>query len=227
MHPSHLWRARWLRWLAICVAAPTAVVVVAVVIVAAGLISSRPQVTQSATPHGPVTLIPGTRVTDGVQLGFPHTTIGAISAAADMVSEVFSTLDPSHAEATMRLLADSSYPTALGLAVGAVESYRELGHLAATGREPAGYTLSFEAEEYQVRHVTANKVIVILLCKSSFTESDGEEYVQSGVLGFVMHWEHGDWKVAGDTNTPYASLFASADSSRAIRLGWRPLRVRV
>jgi hypothetical protein len=225
MHPAHLWRARWLRWVVIRVAAATAVIVAVVVIAAAGP-SFSPSAAQIAVPHGPATLVAGARVSDGVQLGFPHTTVGAISAAADMVSEVFSSVDPSHAEAAMRLVADSSYPIAPELAFQVVESYRQAAGLAATGPVPAGYTLSFTSLEYQVRDVSADKVMVILLSESSFTEP-ANEYQLVGVLAFPMHWEHGDWKVAGNAETKYPRLNAKPYSSRAAKLGWKPLRLPV
>jgi hypothetical protein len=229
-HPASGSRRRWLRWLVICGAAATAIVVVVVVVVvtvAAGPSSSRPQVTQLATPHGPVTLVPGARVTDGVQLGFPHTTVGAISAAADLVSEVSGSLDPSHAEAAMQLLAASSYPTApYDAAIGAESLRQQLG-LAATGPVPPGYAVGITAAEYQVRDVTAKSVMVVLLLKVSFTEPGPKDSQRIGVVPFLMRWERGDWKDAGHTGGQYLQLAVTPFSSRAAALGWKPLRLPV
>ena len=54
-------------------------------------------------------MIQGRELINGVYLGFPHSTAGAVSAADDVVSEVFSTLDPDRAAAVMRLTADPWY----------------------------------------------------------------------------------------------------------------------
>lgn len=220
---------RWLRWLTICGAAATAIIVAIVIIVAAGPGSSPPVKSKPAAravqrpPVGPVTLIPGTRVINGVQLGFPHTTVGAISAAADLVSEVY-TLDPSHASAVARLMADSSVPELIhDAALGAGSLRKEVG-ISPTGPVPAGYSAHIVAVEYQVRNVTANKVMVILLCDFAYTKPGGKVYSTIGVLPFLMHWERGDWKDAGYTDPAYMSLIAQPDSAKAASLGWKPLR---
>jgi hypothetical protein len=222
MHPSQLWPVLWRRWLVPSGAAAAAVVVVLVVVVVGPSSTSEPAM--QAAPKGPVTLVSGARMVDDVQLGFPHTTVGAISAAADLVSEVFSTLNQNQSVAAIRLLADSSYRTAPNLAVQVVQSWRKAVGLAATGRVPTGWTLSFTAAEYQVRHVTADKVMVVLLCEASFIKPGPNDFVLNGVLPFLMHWEHGDWKDAGDTGTQYNSLMANPDSSRAAKFGWKPLQ---
>jgi hypothetical protein len=188
--------------------------------------SSRPRAAQVAVPHGAETLIPGARVIDGVQLGFPHTTVGAISAAAYLVSETYS-LDPSHAEAAMQLLADSAYPTAPSDAALGAETVRQSLGLAATGPVPVGYAMSLTAVEYQVRDVTADKVLVVLLCDFFSSEPGPKDDHSIGVFPFLMHWEHGDWKDAGDTGPQYLSLYATPDSAQAAKLGWKPLRLPV
>jgi hypothetical protein len=155
MHPTYCWHRRWLRWLLICGAAATAIIVIGLVIETAsspglkgpssstgavprGGASSHPAkptpARQAAVPgslNGPVTVVRGRQVINGVELGFPHSTVGAISAAADVLSETFA-LDPGHAAGVMRLTADSSYPTAPQDAAQGAES------LATRGRSAPG-----------------------------------------------------------------------------------------
>src|SRR5262249_43419046 len=112
MHTT--FRRRSLRWLLICGAAATAVVVGLVVVPstssgqkgrssAVGAAPSReapshptkraPVRRTGALPTGMTTLVQGKHVSNGVELGFPHSTVGAISAAVDLLGEIFS-LDP-------------------------------------------------------------------------------------------------------------------------------------
>jgi hypothetical protein len=167
-------------------------------------------------------VVRGRRVINGVELGFPHSTIGAISAAADVESEVF-TLDPGHAAAVMRLRADSSYPTAPQDAAQGAESLRKGLGAPPAGAVPAGYSAHFRAVEYQVRNVTTDEVMVILLCEATFAQPGVGLHGRIGVFPFLMRWEHDDWKDAGDTNTAYLNLIAVPYSSKAAALGWNAL----
>src|SRR6202044_2570724 len=88
---------------------------------------------------GPVQVVQGREQVNGVYLGFPHTTAGAVSAADYVVSEVFSTLDPDRAAAVMRLTAAPSYASALQQAAQGVISDREDLGIWASGPVPAGY----------------------------------------------------------------------------------------
>ncbi len=172
--------------------------------------------------NGPVTVVPGRRVIDGVELGFPHTIVGAISAAADEMSEGF-TLDPGHAAVVGRLTADSSHLTLpQNLAEGAGSLRKFLG-APATGPVAAGYSVHFRAVEYQLRDVTADQVMVVVLCEFTYTQPGLGMHGRIGVFPFLMHWEHDDWKDAGDTDTAYLNLIAQPDSPQAAALGWNVL----
>lgn len=180
------------------------------------------QATAQGPLNGPVRVLPGRRVIDSVVLGFSHTTVGAISAAADEIGEGF-TLDPDHAAVVGRLTADSSYPTLPQDAAQGAESLRKFLGAPATGPLAAGYSVHFRAVEYQLRDVTANQVMVILLCELSYTQPGAGMHGRIGVYPFLMHWEHDDWKDAGYTNTAYLNLIAQPNSPAAAALGWKPL----
>lgn len=174
-----------------------------------------------ATPDGPVTVIRGSRVTSGVQLGFPHTMTGAISAAAFEFTEAYG-LDPAHEELVGQLTADSSDPDFPGDAAEAAQNLRKTLGLSATGPVPPGYSVDLKAEEYQLRDATPDQVLVILLCEITY-HRPGPLSGASGVFPFLMHWENGDWKDAGQTGPAYLNLAAAPGSAKAAALGWHEL----
>ena len=72
---------------------------------------SPSQSVSAAALTGPIQIIQGSQLVNGVYLGFPHTTQGAVSAAEEFMSQIGSTLDPDRASAVLRLTADPSYPS--------------------------------------------------------------------------------------------------------------------
>lgn len=182
--------------------------------------SPAPEVSLTA-PAGPITVVGGARVTSGVQLGFPPSIVGAISAAAYEFVEAYG-LDPAHEEVVGQLTADSSNPAFPQDAATAALNLRKMLGLSATGPVPAGYAVQLKAVEYQVRDLTADQVLVILLCEVTYVRP-GSEAENTGVFPFLMHWEQGDWKNAGHTDSTYLKLLATPDSPSAAALGWNPL----
>lgn len=182
---------------------------------------AQPAATASA-PDGPVTVIPGKHTINGVELGFPHTVAGAISAAADDETEL-TTLDASRATIVGRLIADPSNSNLPSDAANGAESFREAFGIPATGPVPAGYSFHFKATEYQLRNVASDKVTVLLLCDLSYTQPRLGVNSRIGVFPLFMHWVHGDWKENGDAGPVYMYLSAAPHSARASALGWKAL----
>ena len=155
MHGSYRPRRRWLRWFLVYAGCTLAVALIGLVIEAAvSPGSGQPQNSGSAFPvspatgassgplpsaassssssspklSGPIQVTQGRELVNGVYLGFPHSTAGAVSAADYVVSEVFSTLDPDRAAAVMRLTAAPSYASAPQQAAqGAISDREDLG----------------------------------------------------------------------------------------------------
>jgi hypothetical protein len=195
--------------------------------------SARPAVTSthppkpSASPSppldGPLEVVQGRELVNGVYLGFPHSTAGAVSAADDVVSEVFSTLDPDRAAAVMRLTAGPSYGDAPQQAAqGAASDRRALG-IPATGPVPAGYSLLVQPVEYQVRDVTADDATVLLLCDFTSTQPGTGTQTRVAVFPVKVRWAQADWKVASFGTSSDASLAAEPFSPQAASLGWQQL----
>jgi hypothetical protein len=174
-------------------------------------------------PSGPVQLVQGTRLVDGVYLGYPHTIIGAISAASQFAEQLGSTLDPVRVATVMRLAADPSYPQGpQQFEQGMASTRTELG-LPASGSVPGGDSLVLEPVEYQLRGASVSQVTVLLLSDLVFTSSVGGAQTQVAVYPLRMHWAEGDWKILAPASTNYSSLAASPGTAQATGLGWQEL----
>jgi hypothetical protein len=247
MYGSYRPRRRWLRWSLAYVAGVLAVAVVGLVIEAAvspgsghpqdsgsafptspatgTQVSPAPSAAASSSPplSGPLGVVQGRELVNGVYLGFPHSTAGAVSAADYVVGEVFSTLDPDRAAAVMRLTAAPSYAGAPEQAAqGAASDRQELG-IPASGAVPAGYSLLVQPEEYQARSVEADSATVLLLCDFTTTRPGTGTQTRIAVFPVQMHWAQADWKVASFGAGSEASLAAEPFSAQAAALGWQEL----
>ena len=178
----------------------------------------------SPTLTGPVQVVEGSEEINGVWLGFPHSTIGVVSAAVALTTEVGSTLDPDRAAAVIRMVADPSYADAPQQAAsGAVSDRTALG-LHASGPVPQGYDLDVSPQEYQVREVSADRATVLLLSDIVATTPGQGTTTKVGVFPVVMHWVQGDWKILpAPATTSYAGLTAEPGSAQAASLGWQEL----
>ena len=247
MYGSYRPRRRWLRWFFVYAGCTLAVAVIGLVIEAAvSPGSGQPQHpgsgfpvspatgawsapapsasgTGSPTLSGPMQVTQGREQVNGVYLGFPHTTVGAVSAADYVVSEVFSTLDPDRAAAVMRLTAAPSYASAPQQAAQGVISDREDLGIAPAGPVPAGYSLLVQPEQYQTRNVHSDSVTVLLLCDFTTTRPATGTQTQIAVFPVQMLWVQADWEVASFGAGDDANLGAEPFSSTAASLGWQEL----
>ena len=172
----------------------------------------------------PLRLVRGSRVVNDVPLGYPRSTIGAVSAAAAYMTQIASTLDPDRAAAVFRLTADPSYPSAPQQGAQGVISEREQLGLPASGPVPAGTSLVFDPAEYQVRDISADRVTVLLLADYVITLPAQGTQTRVGVYPLVMHWAGGDWKIlAPQAGTDYSGLSAPPGSAQAASAGWQRL----
>ena len=172
---------------------------------------------------GPVQIVQGKQQINGVALGFPHSTVGAVSAAYADATEVLSTLDPDRAAAVMRMVADPSYANGpQDAAEGTVNDRKGLG-LQPSGPVPPGASFEIEPAEYQVRGVTPDRVTVLLLCDFIVTMPGQGTQTRVGVFPTPVHWAQDDWKVLPQTSADYENLSAEPGSPQAASLGWQAL----
>jgi len=185
----------------------------------------NPATDPSPAPTGAVTLVQGSQATDGIELGYPHTIIGAISAAADYLDAVASTLDPDYAASLMRTAGDpanTALPT--DLAHSTVLLRGDL-QLPTNGPLPAPVSFQTTAQMYQLRNVGTDSVLVLLLTSNTFINARGGSAQTMGVYPVKMHWTGGDWRLAavGGTGQDYSGLAATPDTSAAVAQGWLAL----
>jgi hypothetical protein len=172
---------------------------------------------------GPVQLVQGRELINGVYLGFPHSIAGAVSAAAGFLTAIGSTLDPDRAAAVMRMAADPAYQDGPQQAAeGAVNDRKDLG-LPASGPLPQGASLQVQPAEYQLRGVTTDQVTVLLLCDFTATVPGQGTQTRIGVFPVPLHWYAGDWKILAPGTASYAGLAAEPASPQAAALGWQEL----
>jgi hypothetical protein len=187
--------------------------------------SPSPTTSPVPVPSGAATLVLGARLADGVEVGYPHTILGAISAATDYLDAVASTLDPDYAASVMRVAGDPANAALPASLAASTVTLRADLQLPTSGPLAAPVAFQTIAEMYQLRDATANDVLVLLLTDSTFVNARGGMAQTTGVFPVRMRWTAGDWKLAsiGGIGASYASLAATPDTQGAADQGWLAL----
>lgn len=187
--------------------------------------SPAPGTSPIPVPSGAVTLVPGTRLANGIEVGYPHSTAGAISAATQYLDAVASTLDPDYAASLMRLAGDPGDDELPADLAHSTVALRADLHLPSSGPLDPPIAFQTTAEMYQLRDPSADHVLVLLLTSSTFINARGAMAQSTGVFPVQMHWTDGDWKLAaiGGTGQNYSALAATPDTQSAVGQGWRAL----
>jgi hypothetical protein len=174
----------------------------------------------SVASLGPIRLVQGAVLVNGLYTEFPHSTIGAISAADEYITALGSTLDPDRAATVARLAADPSYTGAQNEAATGTQNTRTSLGLPATGAVPQGYSVEVDAVAYQLKTESADDAEVLLL--AYFTEATPSQgtVAHSAVFPMVMHWAAGDWKFLPMDPADYSSLAVQPGSAQAASDGW-------
>ena len=185
--------------------------------------ASSAVVPSSSGASAPVALTRGSRLVNGVSVGYPHTLVGAVSAASEYMADLGSTLDPDRTAAVMRLVADPSYTDGPAeWAKGTSDARASLG-LPTSGLLPSAAAVMLGPAEYQVRDVSADQVTVLLLARYTTSLPGTGTKSSDAVFPLRMHWVGGDWKVLKPDGTTYTSLAAAPGSDQASSLGWQEL----
>jgi hypothetical protein len=174
-------------------------------------------------PSGALTLVPGAHLSDGVEVGYPDTTIGAVSAAAQYLAAAASTLDPDYAASVMRVVGDPGNSTLPAKLVASTLELRADLHLPTTGPLTAPIAFSATVQMYQLRNATPDSMLVLLLALGTFTNAQGAIGETTGVFPLHMHWTEGDWKLASIGGQDYSALNATPDTATAAGGGWSAL----
>jgi hypothetical protein len=190
-----------------------------------GLAASTPPTSSAGTLQpGPMQLVQGRDLVNGVYVGYPHSTQGAVSAAAEYLTQIGSTLDPDRSAAVARLAAAPAYTSAPTLAAQGTMIARQRVGLPASGTVPSGVSVELTPVEYQLRDATPDQVTVLFLGDYTQTMVDGTSQVSLGVWPVRMIWATGDWKLLPDqAGANYSSLQAEPASPQAASKGWQVL----
>ena len=171
----------------------------------------------------PFELPRGSKLVNGVSVGYPHTLAGAVSAASEYMTDLGSTLDPDRTAAVMRLVADPSYTGGPAeWAKGTSDARASLG-LPVSGLLPSAAAVMLGPAEYQVRDASDDQVTVLLLARYTTSLPGAGTKSSDAVFPLRMHWAGGDWKVLKPDGTSYTNLAAAPGSDQANSLGWQEL----
>lgn len=186
--------------------------------------SPTPSTSPFPVPTGAVTLVQGARLADGIETGYPHTTIGAISAAAEYLDAAVSTLDPDYAASVMRVAGDPANGALPANLAHSTVKLRAALQLPTSGPLAPPTTFQTTAQMYQLRDASADQVLVLLLTLSTFINAQGGSAQTTGVFPVHMHWSGGDWKLAAiGGGQDYSGLVAPPDTQAAVSRGWLAL----
>ncbi|MGH8791219.1 MAG: hypothetical protein ACRDXX_01040 [Stackebrandtia sp.] len=168
-----------------------------------------------------LTVIAGERTEAGVSVGYPHTTVGAVSAAVEYVSQLTSTLDPDRAvEIADVVVHPDSELKAEDAAQGPVNTRKDLG-LPEEGELPDGVSTVMAPVSYQLRDHADDEMTVLLLAYWTYTPETGEPRTEVAVLPAVMRWNGDDWKWFTQRDVAdYSDLSADPASDDAKSKGW-------
>jgi hypothetical protein len=185
--------------------------------------------TGSSTPaaSGPLKLVRGKRLVNGVQVGYPHSSVGAVSAAVEYWRQLGSTLEPDRAAAVARIVAADSWSDAPDTLAKGPAATRKALRLPAHGQLDPGTSVVLAPVEYQVRSVAASHIRVLLLATYTTSVPGAGMQTRMGVYPLDLAWSGGDWRIpkpSGKSTTDYTSLVAEPGSPQASAKGWQEMK---
>lgn len=170
---------------------------------------------------GPLILPRPTGTEQGIATGFPHSTEGAISAAAHY-AEASVSLDEANARALAEVAAAPSYIDAVDDFVRATGAARQ--RLGVAGNVQGGAYLVFQAQSYRVSDATPDRVVIAVLGRGEGAgpATSGQGRVVHSATSYTMVWVDGDWHIAAE-GEPLPDSVPAPRSPRAYQEGWRDL----
>lgn len=170
---------------------------------------------------GPLILPTPARTVRGVPLGYPHSTEGAISAAAHY-TEAAVTLDANRARTVGELAGAPSYLSAADDFAANVGVARTQLGVSATGPTGSAY-LTYQAQAYLVLDATPDRVEVWVLgtADGAGPSTGGDSRTGPSIARLVMVWVEGDWRLTDNPPTDAPSAAPEPATPKAYAQGWR------
>lgn len=169
-----------------------------------------------------MTIVEGGDTVDGVGIKFPHSTVGAVSAAVEYWSQIGSTFDPKHAVAVGEALVDPEMGATEDDFAKAAANNRKFAGLPADGGVPEGDSIVLAPVAYQLREEVTDEMTVLLLGYYTYTPAGGEAKEQIGVYPSRARWDGDDWKLS-QVDEDYSDLIVTPGSEKARAKGWREI----
>jgi hypothetical protein len=122
----------------------------------------------------------------------------------------------------MRVVADPASTELPSAAAHSTVQIRQDLQLPAQGVLPDGVSFATEPQMYQLRNVSGDRVLVLLLTLATYTAANGGMANTTGVFPMHMHWVDGDWRLAdiGDADQDFSALDATPGTAAASDAGW-------
>ncbi|MFF3668641.1 hypothetical protein [Microtetraspora malaysiensis] len=170
----------------------------------------------------------------GYPIGFPHTELGAVSAAAAALEAAW-TLDGEQAEQAAMLYAPPEQRKAASDgARAAVSGWRETLGLPKEGKLPEGASLRTQTIGVQWRPRAQDQVEVSVLVQVTATtggDDNGPTYSSPYAMTLLMVWypgvrgeNQGDWVNIPDPTPPTVPQAALPGTPEFAAAGWKPLK---
>jgi hypothetical protein len=171
---------------------------------------------------GPLVLPQPTGLEKAVPVGFPHTTEGAISAAARYAQAAVG-LDVDRARTLGDVVGAPAYLDASHDFTRGARSARDTLGLA-PGEPVAGAYLTFTPQAYRVTDATPDRVRLAILGRvdAAGPATHGQGRTSTVATSYTLVWADGDWRIAGDGDALPAGV-PMPRTPTAYQQGWRDL----
>lgn len=170
----------------------------------------------------------GSRTVNGVRVGYPHTTAGAVAAIVEYGPALAASLEPDRASQVGVAVADDSFGDAASYFANVPVNARRRMGVPLSGPLPGGSSEVLSPLAYQVRDAGSDSVTVLLL--AYLTTNSPTRGLESfhATFPYYLVWHQGDWKLTKQPSdaADYSALRRPPGTADAAAAGWISLPPR-
>lgn len=175
--------------------------------------------------RGALRLVTGSHLVNGIYTDYPRSVAGAVSFAAQVVTELGSTLQPDRAATIARITARDGYTAAApDAAAGALAARRAVG-LGPAGPVPPGTAVLTVPVMYQLRDASRDQLTVLLLFERTQITPAGIAD-RPGVTAVRLGWTSAGWRLlppAAGPGPASTALVTTPGTAAATAHGWKAM----